>query len=216
MRKLFKKVFVVMLILLPPALAACAANKTDSGPSGQVEKPVGSYLPLQVGNRWEYAGSGNEYASYKQYVTFQKGNSYQVMVDNGGTIAASRIEVDADRIVRTYREGEVYDNRNILDQPANDNTLLLKMPVKAGTTWTSGEAAYKIARTDARVEVPAGVFDNCVLVEATYQESKSQSLSYFKEGVGLVKTEFVTEGGDKITSDLEEYTVTAKPANNVQ
>lgn len=212
MRTYFKKALILTtLLLLPVLLAACAEKKADNspkpGPQSTAEKPIGAYLPLQTGNRWEYAGSGNEYASYTQSVTFQKDSKYQVMVDNGGTVTASRLEVHSDSIVRTYREGEVYDNRNILDAPSNTEVIILKLPIKAGTSWVSEGDTYKIVQTDALVNVPAGSFSGCTVVEITYKDGNSRSLNYYKEGVGLVKTEFILESGEKIVSDLEKYTV---------
>ncbi|HBV99143.1 MAG: hypothetical protein JL50_07220 [Peptococcaceae bacterium BICA1-7] len=209
-----KALIMTAIILLPVVLAACAEKKADNnpgpGPQSAAEKPIGAYLPLQTGNRWEYAGSGNEYASYTQSVTRQKDGKYQVMVDNGGTITANRLEVQSDTIIRTYREGEVYDDRNILDEPSNTEAILLKLPITAGTSWISEGDTYKIAQTDARVDVPAGSFSGCVAVEAAYKEGNSRSLNYYKEGIGLVKSEFILESGEKIVSDLEKYNVGSK------
>ncbi|MCL4441186.1 MAG: hypothetical protein M1609_11540 [Firmicutes bacterium] len=212
MRTYLKKALIITtMFLLPAVLAACAAKKADNntgaGPQSTAEKPISAYLPLQTGNRWEYTGSGSEYASYTQSVTLQKDSKYQVMVDNGGTITANRLEVNSSSIVRTYREGEVYDNRDILDAPSNTEAIVLKLPIKAGASWVSGGDTYKIVQTDARVNVPAGFFSSCAAVEVTYKYGKSRSLNYYKEGIGLVKTEFILESGEKIVSDLEKYTV---------
>jgi hypothetical protein len=203
---------IALTILILSIITSCTAkapndSKRNENPGTKTEVTVGSYLPLRIGNIWEYAGTGNEYASYTQKVTYQKDNKYQVMVNNGGTITANRYEITGSSIVITYREGEVYDNRNILDKPANTETIILKQPIKAGTTWKSEKSMYKITKTDSTVKVPAGTFDKCVEVEITGKGSNSRTYNYYKEGIGLVKSEFVVESGDKITSDLKKYTL---------
>lgn len=218
-KALLRKISCIMTVLiLAFSLSACGSKAETKKPKPSqtsqrqtVNKPakenISAYYPLKVGNHWEYKGTGNEYAAYKEDVVFAEGNKYQVMTDNGGTRMAHRYEVSANQIVTTYREGEVYNDKNILAEPSNENIVILKRPITVGTSWTNGNNHYEITQTDATVAVPAGTFNNCVVVKVTNPQEKTYTLDYYKKGVGLVKTEFVAENGDKIMSELEKYTL---------
>lgn len=201
--------FMLLSLFFILLLNGCSAEKPPVKPDTVTppEESLSSFLPLKVGNNWVYEGIGNEYAAYTQEVLYQKDNTYQVMVNNGGTVAANRYEVKEDSIKVTYREGENYDNKNILGKPANTDGTVLKQPLKIGNSWVSEGNTYEIIQKDASVEVPAGTFTDCLVIKVVYKEGDDESYYYYKEGIGLIKSEFKMPGEASIISQLKKYTV---------
>ena len=110
--------------------------------------------------------------------------------------------------MRTFFRGEEYDGNNLLDEEANDNLVLIKVPLEAGTKWETPNGTREIVETDAVVDTPAGEFEGCIKIEITTEHSVMYE--YYKEGIGLVKREFLSEGMT-VTSTLEEYSIKATP-----
>lgn len=201
-------IFLFTVIVLFVFLAGCSVKQADPSPSDDREEAtVAAYLPLSVGNFWSYEGLGNEYATYTEKITFQKDNKYQVIVDNGGTVTVNRYEVTDSSIINTLRQSEFYEEKNILDNPVNNHTVLLQMPLNLGNTWVSEGNTYEIVDTMATVDVPAGTFENCLAVKITYAESDNISYYYYGIDVGMVKAEYVMPGNENIISQLKEYSV---------
>lgn len=197
---------IVLVFLFFSGCSPAGPEPSPSSPNEQTEN-IAAYIPLSVGNYWLYEGIGNEYASYTEKVTYQQRNQYQVIIDNGGTVTANRYEVAADRIVNTFRQSEFYEDKNILDQPSNIEAILLQSPLTAGNSWTSEGNSFEVIDTSATVEVPAGIFENCLTVKITYPESRNYSLYYYKKDVGLIKSEYVMPENGKVVSQLKEYDV---------
>lgn len=208
----------LMVALLPGLLAVfsgCRRSSSpqqdnDTSPTKNVSQQasLASYFPLTVGSTWSYLGEGMEYASFTREVVFVRGRRGQLQEDNGGTVIAAVYEISDDAITRIYHSAEAYEAEDLLDRiPASESEqiVILRTPLKTGTTWqTPGNETRTITATDAIVETPAGTFENCVAVKI---ESEHSTLhEYFKEGIGLVLREFVSEGY-RVTSTLEEYDI---------
>jgi hypothetical protein len=163
-----------------------------------------NYFPLTGGSTWKYLGEGNEYASFSREVLFVDGDRSQVSEDNGGTVSASVFGFEEGQIVRTFFRGEEYDGNNLLDEEANDDLVLLKAPLEAGTKWETSNGVREIIGTGTEVDTPAGKFEDCIKIEITTEHSVMYE--YYKEGIGLVKREFLTEGMN-VTSTLKEYNI---------
>lgn len=163
-----------------------------------------NFFPASVGSTWKYVGEGNEYASFVRKALFRDGDRAQFSEDNGGTVSASIFKVTDKEIVRTFLRGEEYNNENLMKEKANDSTVILKAPLKAGTKWKTKEGDREIVATDAVVKTPAGKFSNCIKV--SIKSENSTMYEYFKAGVGMVKREFVSEGMT-VTSTLEKYEI---------
>lgn len=205
----WQRAFPAFLIIFL-SLAGCqnTSPPPSEPPPGNVEPvSIAEFLPLQQGNKWSYDGIGNEYASYYQEVVYEQDNKYQVIVDNGGTITVNRYEVTEDSIVNTYREHEFYDDTNILKQPTNFESVILKLPLVTGNSWTSEQNICEIYSINSAVQVPAGSFADCIVVKITYQDSGNISFFYYKKGIGLVKSEYVMDNNETVSSLLKEYTI---------
>ena len=187
-----------------PAPTPTPTPAPEPEPAPEEESLIGFY-PLKEGNMWEYEGEGMEYASFIQKVIFSSGNRHQVTIDNGGTIIANVLEESKDSIVNTYRSGEEFSGGNLLDKPSNVNIIMLQTPLEKGNFWISEENHYEIINTEADVVVPAGEFKGCIAVKVTFKDQTSNMIYYYKQGIGMVQSEFRTDAGDLITSKLKRY-----------
>jgi|GEM_PF-430934 len=163
-----------------------------------------NFFPASVGSTWKYLGEGNEYASFMRKALFRDGDRVQLSEDNGGTVSAAVFKVTDKEILRTFLRGEEYDQKNLMKEKANDATVILKAPLKAGTKWKNSGDSREIVAIDAVVETPAGKFTDCIKV--SIKTENSTMYEYFKAGAGMVKREFVSEGLT-VTSTLEQYEI---------
>lgn len=79
--------------------------------------------------------------------------------------------------------------------------IILKAPLVVGTKWNDQNGTREIVDMTT-VNTPAGNFDNCINVKIS--EKNSTTYEYFKDGVGMVKREFISDG-TKITSSLKKF-----------
>ena len=187
-----------------PAPTPTPTPAPEPEPAPEEESLIGFY-PLKEGNMWEYEGEGMEYASFIQKVIFSSGNRHQVTIDNGGTIIANVLEESEGSIVNIYRSGEEFSGGNLLDKPSNVNIIMLQTPLEKGNFWISEENHYEIINTEADVVVPAGEFKGCIAVKVTFKDQTSNMIYYYKQGIGMVQSEFRTDTGDLVTSKLKRY-----------
>ncbi len=210
--KRYSVFFLILLVFIVSFTAGCTNDDNPKQePEGEKpqeeEQPSGSqnlsdYFPLSKGSTWAYKGEGNEYASFTREVLYVEENLAQVKENNGGTISASVFATTENAITRIFFEGEEYEEVNYLNEESDDSTIILKAPLEKGTKWEGPIDVREIVETDATVETSAGQFQNCIKVEIDGQNSTM--FEYFKDGIGLVKREFVS-GDNKVISSLESY-----------
>ena len=205
------KVLLVFLILSALLVgASCQPTAEQQQARQDTPKPVeihpADYFPLVTDSYWHYQGIGMEYAAFNREVLFTRDSHAQIREENGGTVSTSIYLLEDDQVKRIYFEGETYFPQNLLTNlpAANDNTILLKAPLKVGNSWDNTADHRRIMATNARVSTPSGVFTDCLQVEI--KQDTSTTYEYYKEGVGLAKREFVA-GEDKIISTLEDYSL---------
>jgi hypothetical protein len=190
-----KTLLFAFILLLSVSLLGCTNIE---------EANLMDFFPISKGSTWQYLGEGNEYASFSRKVLFLEGNRAQFVEDNGGTVSASIFKVTEDQIIRTFFQGEEYNQTNLLDKESNDNLAILKTPLKAGTKWETSRDVREIVDIDATVVAPAGTFEGCIKVSIKSENSTMHE--YFKAGIGMVKREFESEGM-VVTSTLEKYDI---------
>lgn len=213
---------VIALLIITTMLSGCTARKPQAPnppayspnpiepltniqtqPPEPVNEKIEGYLPLKVGNRWVYEGQGSDMASYTQEVTHSKGNRYQIRTNAGGAISTNIFEVKEDSIANVYLGMGDNKNKNLLNEADIADIIFLKLPIAVGTTWVSEQNTYEILQTDAKVTVPLGTFDNCVVVRLSFYDG-STKLLYYKKGIGLLLSEFTTNR-ETIVSRLKSF-----------
>lgn len=178
-------------------------------------------LGLQVGNRFEYIGEGNEYASFVAQVSHAHGNTYQVLEANGGTVLARVIELRPEGAYEILTKEEHYTGESLLNSPAisqRDKTKdrkLLPWPLREGTQWGLPHGSQATLVTNkATHSVPAGTFKHVVHVRVVTPDADSPESPapdsaiidfFYAPGVGPLERRF-TQGESVVTSKLNRRT----------
>lgn len=139
---------LLLAAVMASVLVACAtaAPSTAAGPLRAKD-----YVPLAVGNRWEYRISPappDEPTGQVEILSVDDAGFY---VDNHGARLAPRTD-------------GVFDGAR----------FILQEPIEAGHEWIAvpepnAVERFRIVSTTTTAQVPAGTFDRCVEVEATQE-----------------------------------------------
>ena len=210
------KILIVSLILLALYPLGCSRFVTPTpDPNNNQEQPqdnkepsptanLSQYFPLTKGSTWKYQGEGNEYASFDREVLFIQENKGQIRENNGGTVSAAVFQVTDNKVTRIFFQGEAYGETNFLDEESNENVVVLQKPLEVGTSWDEPNGTREIVSIDTTVDTPAGEFKDCIKIQITAEDSTL--FEYYKNGVGMVKREFIS-GETQVTSTLEEFEI---------
>jgi outer membrane lipoprotein-sorting protein len=202
----------LLLAILPIALilSACGAasdgNMTSRKPEtseSQAAARVNDYFPVNSDIYMKFMGTGNEYAEYETYIEYVRGNVIQKRVINPGTVSVEVYTVDNDALRRVFSQGETYYRNDFTSYAAVDE-ILIKAPIKVGTTWTLADGSTRtITSLNKKLSVAAGDFE---ALEVTTASKDYTIVDYYAKNTGLIKTEFKADGENPFTvvSELEE------------
>jgi hypothetical protein len=195
---------VLSLVLLGSLLGACAT--TSAAPSSMSGLRAKDYVPLAVGNRWEYKVTPAPPDKPTDEVKIVEMDEKGFFVDNHGGKLAPRTD-------------GVFDGQR----------FILQEPVEAGHEWLAvpdprALEKYKITAVGTTARVPAGTFENCVEVEATQEmrhpvtgEHATMTMTWtYAPGVGLVKAVgkvFPDSHPPQTTTTMELVSFDVKPAS---
>lgn len=223
MKKVLSLVLLVFLIFISIFPAGCTQPKKPNAQKPKTEesknqKPKtqepkaqvppkqkispGDFFPLSVGSTWDYEGEGNEYASFTREVLFASGDRAQIREDNGGTASAAVFKTSPDAVTRIFFMGEAYGKDNFLNTEPKENIIILKNPLQVGTKWEEPNGTREIVDMSAKVDTPAGSFDECIKVKISSKDSTLYE--FYKKDIGMVKREFKS-GDTVVTSSLRKY-----------
>lgn len=206
--------FATILIVLTAVLyTGCKPSDNGNNGDGNKKYTISDYYPFEANTKMVYQGSGNEYASYSEYVDYIKGDKMQLRVDNGGTVLAQVFQIKDGELIKLNSEGEYYHKEDITAMEGKKNEVMLKEPLEKGTNWKLANGTKRsITAVDVEVTTPSG---NYKALEVTTEYADSVTKDYYAVGKGLVKTVF-TSGGSEVTSSLKEYTKNASFDHNLK
>jgi len=167
----------------PPAPSPAAAARAAPQPD------VARYFPLAVGNTW----------------------TYQTRV--GGRVERNTVRIES-RQAGFFRDNQrgalAFDGEGVRDE----RRYLILGPLEPGRKWESRledgrTERYEIVATGAQVQVPAGRFDDALVVRGTTPLDPATLLEIewsYAPGVGLVRMEStaVVDGRERIPQALME------------
>ena len=200
MKRIGCLVLLLCLTILPalPASGGAAAPPTLS-----------AYFPIGENFTWEFAGEGIEFAAFNRRVEFRQADRVQMSQANGGTRMMNIYRVTANAVTQTFSQAEVYDNPPLFDRPANKSTIILKTPLVVGATWQNAQDRREILSVASTLQLPAGGFDNVLVVKivSTARESKDDgyTLEYYAPNTGLVMQEYYGANNFKVVSKLKSF-----------
>ena len=146
------------------------------------------FYPLAIGNRWIYQDStGTE---IEEVITDHIGEYFY----NGRT-----------RLGTSHAKLGVMQ-ANFHKGIARSPRYLIRKPLTLGAIWRAEDLVYEVTDTQKRVQVPAGIFENCLEIRVRHRREfitnreKGVLETYvtvtFAPGVGPV--EWVTRQGDRV------------------
>jgi len=203
-----------MLIAL--LLAACG-DEDSTGPSGGSD----DYLPLAVGNYWDYDMNGTLVSSAGDttYINGQFSRDMFGTTDHQQGFQVYAVEqqtqIDAPDTTVIYADTVyVYETEEVVrvyqDTVTADYTLYLQMPLDVGDSWTSDSLeTMTVMSLTSTVETSLGTYSDCAHLQLTFADDPDRMENlYLAPGVGLVKQTFYDEepaATESITFSISGY-----------
>jgi hypothetical protein len=216
---------VIFMFTLTTLFHGCAQrqepNRQEITQKSGWEEGLRHIMGLVVDRQWEYAGEGNEYATFSAQVSYAQGNRYQIMENNGGTILARVLELQETGAYEILTRGEHYEQQNLLTDPALsqrsklEDKKLLPWPITTQQKWVLPDgSAAEVISTTSKHTVPAGTFTNVVHIRIRTIHNNAGELApspvttvqdiYYAPDIGLIERRF-QQGDTVITSRLRSY-----------
>ncbi len=209
--------YLIPCLFLTALLMTIGCGSSSTGPTPPVD-----YVPLTLGNTWNYSVDGYVYTTDQDTITIT-GTSTQtisaiVMHQQGfelyeflnvGTITMTTpdttitsMDTTSTYIYETDTELRAYD-----DTISTYYELVFPLPVVLGDTWLPDSEDPTVTReimsVTETVSVPAGTYTNCALMSDTdTEEPNSVFEMYFSPGLGNVR-QVVADSDSSSTSHME-------------
>lgn len=212
-----KLIYAINIILLLSISVGCIQNPIVKNRGNM---SIEDYYPFKGNIKMEYEGIGNEFAERTTFIEYIGENRAQLKIFNPGSVIVKVLEYGDGELREIYSEGEFYHIENMLDVNNEYSDVLLKEPLKVGTTWTTLEG-YKrsITGTDVEIKTPYKTF-RALEVTTEYGEDRKQ-LDYYAKDIGHIATIYTENGGEikTLLEDIEEepYEIDIRfyyPSNN--
>ncbi len=221
MRKLIAMFTVVASLLI---VFGCGNDSTDPSENSD-------YLPVAVGNQWNYslsgyiseAGSdttiisGSNISKILEETTHQQGFQLYAIQDSMTTIMTTPdTTMTFTNTSMTYAHKADTEWRFYDDTTSTDYEIFMKLPVTLGDGWVPNTDEPTIMRTvlsvSETVTVPAGTYTDCAnLRDSDSQEPDFYFDSYFSRGTGVVR--FIISDTDSTGTVYMSYDLTSSTIN---
>lgn len=219
-----KKVFRIVIILMTLVLflTACDENEPNEvegeEPGDKVQEtesreeitdmlPIQAYFPFSRGMEYQFAGEGNEYASFIRKIIHVEENYLQLTDNNGGTIVTSIYEMGEKELRKVYSQEEFYSEENLIPEAKKNKgtgVVIIKAPLREGNSWENDGEKREIVAVNQTVELPAGTFHGVLKIKINYRESGTTAYEYYAPNLGLIKKEYESEGFE-VSSKLQSF-----------
>ncbi|HOX08028.1 MAG TPA: hypothetical protein PK280_16640 [Planctomycetota bacterium] len=160
---------LLLSALLAPGAAGC--------------RPEPDYLPMAVGNRWDYR------------LTYDDGRTAAVRLELTGRRSEQSWEGVDGRLACLWSK----EDGIVSVQQEGSRIYLLWLPPFTGAGWwtvtPAGERVWCQVTGRETVTVPAGTFRNCAAVLMEQPGSRSEMRHWFAPGVGWVRYSWGPRGG---------------------
>lgn len=148
----------------------CGAAAPSTDQSGANVDPRRLY-PMKQGNAWSYEVDTGD-------------NEMTLTVHRVISAEADQVKIQTGKDVQHYRVGEEGIERT------SNSVWLLKAPIELGSEWPSSSGmTARVSSVNAKVETPAGSFENCVEIKESGGDSGREITTVYCLGVGPVYLE---------------------------
>jgi len=209
--------YLIPFLFLMALLMTIGCGSSSTGPT-----PPADYVPLTLGNTWNYSVDGYVYVTDQDTITIT-GTSTQTILavvmhqqgfelyefQNVGTITMTTpdttitsTDTTSSFIYETDTELRAYD-----DTVSTYYELVFPLPVVLGDTWLPDSEDPNVTRevmsVTETVSVPAGTYTNCALLSDTDSEAPDAVFyMYFAPGLGNVR-QVIADADSSSTSYVE-------------
>jgi hypothetical protein len=172
-------------------LAAACATSGPSRPAAPPPEQAAAYYPLEPGWKWAYAIEQGGQIVLATYVVLDR---------VGQTVA---VQAGDDRIHYELRPDGI-----VRKEALGVDDYLIKGPVRAGATWQVSGGTAKVVATNETVQLDAGRFEGCAIVEERRRSPERVTRTTFAPGIGPVRIEVDVEGAppERVRAVLRGYT----------
>ena len=176
---IFKALFIATLIFVLFSCASIGGRQTIDPDS------VAAYFPREKMIKVFEGGFENE--GMIHVIDRIGRNRIQVKQIDYGTGAALLYQVGNNEARWIYAQEVHLFEDNYLRQRPNRDILMLKGPLRMGTSWEDETgASYAITGVNVSVDTPAGEFRT---IEVTFRRGEFEMKRYYARGMGEVKTQ---------------------------
>ena len=210
-KRLLLTTILLIIILVFTACTKTKQSKGDIEPTRdniETTEPredaitIRDYYPFKENTIMEYEGVGNEFAEQETFFEFIEDDRAQLKIFNPGTVVVKILEYKNGELREVFSEGEFYHIENMLGTNDENSNVLLKEPLKKGTSWsTSGGYKRSITGIDVDIETPYKKFK--ALEVTTELEEGRKQYDYYVKGIGNVATIY-KDGDFEVKTLLEE------------
>lgn len=187
------------------------SSESDEGNDNgeqEVSQDLKSWFPPLEDTYLEYEGEGNEFAAFTRYPQFTHEDTLQMAEATGGTTIVRIYEYSDNQVEEIFSRPETYFREDFTDTglaSGSDNLMiLLQKPIELNHSWESPNGAVsEITGLDVEVETPLGRME---ALEVTSTHDGYTTLSYYAEGIGLIKR--VAEQGENQEDDVTSTLMT--------
>ena len=173
---------------------------TTTPPPSGTSSSISSYFSYKPNIKYVFEGKGNEYAAYTVFVDYIVGTKVQLRIDNGGTETVKVMENKNGKLSVILSKSEVYYRENLTNSSIGSPEIILKEPLVKGTTWTLPDKSKRfISNVDVKIKTKLGTYKT---IEVTTKNKSGKILDYYAPNVGLVKSAFLLNGKEEVSSTL--------------
>ena len=188
-----------------PTASETSASPTASDTSAPSEPAVltlADYFPILPDVSCRFDVSGGKDLPVSTYVEFIGQDTIQIKYDNGTTVKHVLYAIRDGEVRIAVERSELYAREDLSLLPSEgDGEILLKDPLKVGTTWYVDGGIRSITDLKAQVDTPTGMYS---AIEVTTIGNDTATRQYYAPGIGLIKT--VRTGAFEDTSVLGSRT----------
>lgn len=188
---------------ISPTTSPTLTTTPSAAPNTVTAEKIEDYFPLKADVHMKYKGSSTEYSELSTFVDYLTKDKIQIKNITSGTIAAIVYQISGGELKKVYSQEENYYKHDFTGSTNNKNEVLLKEPLKVGTSWKleNGDTS-SITSTNSSISTPAG---NYTAIEVTTKGKDYTNKNYYAKGFGLVKSIYKGSSGMEITRELEKY-----------
>lgn len=209
--------YLIPLLFLTSVIMTIGCGSSSTGPTPPVD-----YVPLTLGNTWNYSLDGYAYSPQQDTMTItgtstqtiasivmhQQGFEVYQFQNVGNTTwitpdtTITYTDTTSSYIYETATELRVYD-----DTISTNYELVFPLPVVLGDTWLPDSEDPSVTREvmslTETVSVPAGTYTNCALLSDTDNEDPEAVFDmYFCPGLGNIR-QVIADDDSAATSYVE-------------